>query len=82
MEQTSNNYEIYCLSFNNKERKESMKSRFDKLDINCKFYQGVTFDDKRISDRNIDNNVKRVWSYTYGHLDMIYYFYHILLRFD
>ena len=76
MEQTSNNYEFYCLSFNNKERKESMKSRFDKLDINCKFYQGVTFDDKRISDRNIDNNVKRVWSYTYGHLDMIYYFYH------
>ena len=72
----SNNYEFYCLSFNNKERKESMTSRFNKLGINCKFYQGVTFDDKRISDRKIDNNVKRVWSYTYGHMDMIYYFYH------
>lgn len=77
MEQPVNdNYDFYCLSFNNKDRKESMNSRFNKLGLKCKFYQGVTFEDNRIVNRNIDNNVKRVWSYTYGHLDMIYYFYH------
>jgi hypothetical protein len=80
MEPVSNNnnnsYEFYCLSLNNKERKESMKSRFTNLGINPKFYQGVSFNDKRISDRKIDDNVKRVWSCMYGHLDMIYYFYH------
>ena len=67
-----NNYEFYCLSFKNKERKESMKKRFDTLGLNCKFYQGVTFEDKRIANRKIDDNVKRVWSYTYGKLDMNY----------
>jgi hypothetical protein len=75
MSNNENTYEFYCLSFNNKERKESMKSRFDKIGINCKFYEGVSFNDTRISKRQINENVKRVWSCNYGHLDMIYYFY-------
>ena len=33
------NYEFYCLSFNNKERKESMVSRFDKIEIKCNIYE-------------------------------------------
>lgn len=68
-------YEFYCLSYNNKERKENMKSRFEKIGVNCKFYGGVNFQDSRIARRLIDENCKRAWSLFYGHLDMIFYFY-------
>lgn len=69
------NYEFYCLSFNNKERKESMMSRFEKIGIPCNFYEGVTFDDHRIANR-MNPNVTGRWSCAYGHLDMIHNFYH------
>jgi GR25 family glycosyltransferase involved in LPS biosynthesis len=67
--------EFYCLSFNNQQRKDCMRKKFDSLNIPVKFYDGVTFDDSRIVNRNIADNKKRVWSCMYGHLDMIFYFY-------
>jgi len=62
--------EFYCLNYNNKERKESMMERFNKLDISCNFYEGVGPDDIRM------NNSAHTWSCMYGHLDMIHQFYY------
>jgi GR25 family glycosyltransferase involved in LPS biosynthesis len=64
--------DFYCLSYNNKERFERMKNRFTILNINCKFYQGVSFDDPRIKNRE---EIQKVWSCAYGHFDMINDFY-------
>lgn len=60
-------YKIYCLSYNNVERKRSMMSRFQKLDLNHMFYDGVGENDIRIHPLSY----KRAWSCMYGHLDMI-----------
>jgi len=67
-------YKVYILSYNNPRRKAEMQERFDKLGVNCTFNPGVTFDDPRIANRV--NNDKRLWSCTYGHLDMLYDFYY------
>ena len=69
---------FYCLNYNNEKRKKDMKRRFETLNINCVFSQGVDFADKRISDYSelIDDGTKRVWSCMYGHLDMIHDFYY------
>ena len=64
-----------CLNFNNEERKIKMEKKFNLLDINCIMYKGVNFEDERIKHINI-NHTKRVFSCMYGHLDMIYNFYH------
>jgi GR25 family glycosyltransferase involved in LPS biosynthesis len=64
-------YKVYCLSFKNDERKISMKSRFEKLNIDYIFYDGVDFNDKRIHP----DSYKQCWSCMYGHLDMIQMFY-------
>jgi hypothetical protein len=66
-------YEIYILSYNNPRRQNEMQERFDKLGVKCNFYGGVTFADPRIAGR--PNNDKRLWSATYGHLDMLDLFY-------
>lgn len=65
------NYKIYCLSYNNPERKQSMKTRFEKLKANYIFYDGVNFTDPRIHKESY----KQCWSCMYGHLDMIKLFY-------
>lgn len=67
--------DFYCLSYKNEERFKRMKNRFTILNINCKFYQGVDFEDPRIKNKT-DAGTQRVWSYTYGHFDMINDFYH------
>lgn len=64
--------EFYCLNFNNPERKERMKARFETLDISCNFYCGVGKDDERFEKITIN----LPYSCMYGHLDMIYHFYH------
>jgi len=69
-------YQTYCLSFNNNERKKDMEERFKTIGIDCIFYEGVSFEDLRIKDREICDHTKKVWSCMYGHLDMIYNFYH------
>ena len=64
--------EFYCLNYNNPERKERMKTRFETLDISCNFYHGVGKYDKRFEKITIN----LPYSCMYGHLDMIYHFYH------
>jgi GR25 family glycosyltransferase involved in LPS biosynthesis len=64
--------DFYCLSFNNKERKEAMEERFNKLGISAFIYSGVSYNDPRIKDSKED---KRILSFTYGHLDLINEFY-------
>jgi len=66
-----NNYDIYCLSFNNLKRREEMENRFKQLDITCSFYDGVNNNDPRI----FNNNGFGAWSCMIGHLDMIQNFY-------
>lgn len=69
-------YQMYCLSYNNEIKRQNMKRRFDSINIKCIFYDGVSFEDSRIKDRNICNSTKKTWSCMYGHLDMINDFYY------
>ena len=62
---------FYCLSFNNEERKKQMEERFEKLQITCKIYKGVGFDDTRLKGHE-----GVVWSNMFGMLDMIKDFYY------
>jgi GR25 family glycosyltransferase involved in LPS biosynthesis len=66
-----NNYDIYCLSFNNLKRRREMENRFKQLDITCSFYDGVNNNDPRI----FNNNGFGAWSCMIGHIDMIKNFY-------
>ena len=70
--------DFYCVCFNNPEKKKSMSERFQKLGLDLIVYGGVPHTDPRIANingRNINTQVQRVWSVTYGHLDMIQMFY-------
>ena len=67
--------QIYCLNFNNPERKNNMIRRFESLNLDCIFYDGVNKSDCRIS-QSIDDHSKKIWSCMYGHLDMIHKFYY------
>jgi hypothetical protein len=67
--------QFYCLSFNNKDRKQDMINRFNNLDIDCKFFNGVSCDDNRIG-KSLNKICKRLWCMTYGHLDIIRDFYY------
>ena len=68
-----NNFEFYCLSFNEKNN-IIMNERFNKLDIECIFYSGVNHKDNRVKYA-INSYNKRQMSITYGHLDIINDFY-------
>jgi hypothetical protein len=68
-----NNYKFYCLSYNNEEKKQNMIRIFNLLRIPCIFYEGVSHEDRRIKDLN--EGIKKVFSISYGHLDMIRHFY-------
>jgi GR25 family glycosyltransferase involved in LPS biosynthesis len=63
---------FYCLSYKNEERKTALTQSFSQLNINIEFYEGVGFDDPRLSVL-VENHVgsKRPWSCAYGHFDMI-----------
>lgn len=69
------NCQFYCLSFNNQDRKTDMEQRFKILDIDCKFYSGIQYNDTRIIS-SLNKNYKRQWCMTYGHLDIIKDFYY------
>lgn len=63
---------FYCLSYKNEERKTALTDRFNQLNINVTFYDGVEFDDPRISIPSESHSIdKKSWSYTYGHFDII-----------
>jgi len=66
-------YEIYCLSYNNEARRQSMQTRFQQLDLCCNIYTGVNSEDARLCD--LDAFMQKIWSCIYGHLDMIAMFY-------
>ena len=65
---------FYCLSYKNPERTKSMESRFQSLGIPLIVYDGVQHDDKRLTNPKLTLGVRRLWSITYGHLDMIQMF--------
>ena len=66
---------FYCLSYKNEERKTALANRFSQLNINVEFYDGVEFSDPRLSVPLINHyGLKKSWSYTYGHFDMIHKF--------
>ena len=71
------NCQFYCLSYY-KEKRDKMKKRFENLEINCNFYDGIKDSDERIKkfSYNNNNNKKRYLSTMYGHLDIINDFYH------
>jgi len=68
--------DYWCLCYNNPTKHFSMTQRFQKLGLPLKIYPGVPYTDPRIlnsvsKSRNLPLQVQRVWSVTYGHLDMI-----------
>lgn len=70
--------EFYCLSYQNPERAKDMTDRFAKIGAKLNIYGGVAHDDARIAEHikeDKDAVYKRVWSVTYGHLDMLQLFY-------
>jgi len=67
--------QFYCLSFNDEEKRNKMINRFRTLNIDCNFYNGVQYTDQRINEKLTKYN-KRHRSIIYGHLDILYEFYH------
>ena len=64
-----------CLCYKNQTKKTSMIQRFETVGLPLQIYEGVPFTDPRIvngsSERNNSLSIQRLWSVTYGHLDMI-----------
>ena len=69
------NCEFYCLSFNNEDKKNKMIERFNKLNIQSKFYAGLDENDIRLKYAH-NKITKKQWSITYSHLDMIFDYYY------
>lgn len=73
------NVEFYCLSYCNPERSRSMKERFEKIGLHVNIFEGIPTTHPLIADnetRHTPEQVKRLWSVTYGHLTNIQNFYH------
>lgn len=70
---------FYCVCFQNPQKKESMTNRFQQCGLDLIVYDGVPHTDPRIDNiegvRSISPQLQRLWSVTYGHLDMIQMFY-------
>lgn len=66
----ADNYNLYCLSYNNVTRRTHMEERFTHLNVNYTFYKGVGVDDERLV--NCSNGPAACML---GHLDMIQNFY-------
>lgn len=67
-------YKIYCLNYENQERRASMLSRFKTAgftDDEFVLHRGTSIHDARISGRGLINHTEKCWSCMYGHLDMI-----------
>lgn len=76
--------EFHCVCYKNPEKHRSMKERFESMGLNLQIYDGVPHTDPRIinnvktkagTKRNISAQLQRLWSVTYGHIDMIQKFY-------
>jgi GR25 family glycosyltransferase involved in LPS biosynthesis len=67
-------YKIYCLNYNNPERRASMMSRFKAAgfdDSQYVLHGGTSIQDTRIAGRGLISHTEKCWSCMYGHLDMI-----------
>lgn len=62
---------FYCLSYQSPDRSAKMKARFDTLKLDLNVHEGVNHTDPRIATHNLSPAIARMWSATYGHLDMI-----------
>lgn len=65
---------FYCLCYKDPIRHDNMRTRFNTLGLDLVISDGVEHTDSRIADtdiRKISASEKRLWSATYGHLDMI-----------
>lgn len=69
------NCQFYCLNLNDENKRDDMINRFNTLNIDIKFYFGVDNNDKRLNRTN-NKYSKRQLSMLYGHLDILYHFYH------
>jgi len=72
------NCEFWCLCYKNPVKYTSMTHRFRALGLELHIYGGVPPSDPRITitpERPISRANQRLWSVTYGHLDMIQRFY-------
>jgi hypothetical protein len=65
---------IYCINFNDNDRKSKMTSRFSNIGYNCIFIEPVLTSDPRIPVL-LDEGIKRIWSIMTQHLDSIRHFY-------
>jgi hypothetical protein len=63
--------EFYCLSYHNEARATAMTRRFAAVGANLNIQQGVEHTDPRLAGRGLSIDLLRLWSVTYGHLDMI-----------
>jgi GR25 family glycosyltransferase involved in LPS biosynthesis len=70
----SMSYEIYCLTYNNPKRKEDMTKKFKELKVKYTFVESMDFNDPKL--KNIDNDQKKVFSCTFGHIKMLKEFYY------
>jgi hypothetical protein len=61
---------FYCLSENNQERKETMKTRFEKLQLNVSFSDSIP-----CYGDSIENNVNKCKTCMQGHWDFVYHFF-------
>ena len=70
--------DIYCLNFENLQKKEAMIKIFKERNLTDVFFgKGVSSEDPRIFNYSklINNiNTKQIWSCCYGHLDAIHHF--------
>jgi hypothetical protein len=48
-----------------------MKERFAKVGLDLNIFEGVEITDPRIDTQPIGEGIKRLWSITYGHVDML-----------
>ena len=64
---------VYCLSYNNREKYDRMKTIFTRLSIPYSMYEGVPPTDERL--RDITGHEQIILSCMYGHLDMLKQFY-------
>jgi hypothetical protein len=63
--------EFYCLSYHNETRATAMTRRFAAVGVALNIHPGVEHSDERIAGREASADLARLWSVTYGHLDMI-----------
>jgi len=67
-------FNVYVINYKNEERKQRMKCRFNKFNVEPIFPPGVSLSDKRLTISNAGAD-KRVWSIMLQHLDAIRLFY-------